>query len=84
MWSYYGAKTNIIDHYPCGSRDILFDQLASWSRDRNGQVIVCESGGADWMDFKFMKSHRTKSGMQSEVFWSNYPTAFDNEQLSLF
>ena len=38
-------------HYPKGSDQIDYEDLADWCRSRRGQVIVCENAGADWMDF---------------------------------
>lgn len=39
-------------HYRCGSGDIDFGALGQWCRERQGQVIACESVGADWLPFK--------------------------------
>src|SRR6185436_10913618 len=38
--------------------DINFVVLAEWSRNRDGQVIVCENTKAAWMDFKPMARMR--------------------------
>lgn len=38
--------------YPHGSKDIDYDALGAWCRTRAGQVIVCESEGADWLPFQ--------------------------------
>lgn len=70
-------------HYPCGTGDISYDSLALWSRARQGQAIVCESYGADWMDFKPLTTQKTRNGIQREMLWSNLPTAFDNQQIKL-
>lgn len=34
------------------TNDVNFQHLAQWSRERLGQVIVCENKGADWLPFK--------------------------------
>jgi hypothetical protein len=37
--------------YRCSARDIDFEHLSAWCRDRLGQVLVCENAGADWLPF---------------------------------
>ncbi len=70
--------------YVEGSKNICFKNLADWCKTRCGQVIVCETTKADWMDFKPMIAHKgSKKSMQSEAIWSNLPTAFDNIQIKL-
>jgi len=42
-----------------------YEKLASWCQTRNGQVIVCENSGADWLPFKELasiKSNGSKRG----------------------
>lgn len=58
-------------HYHYGSQDIDFEKLAAWCRKREGQVIVCENEGADWLPFKSLDSVKTtRSGRRSkEVIW---------------
>lgn len=54
---------------------IDYDFLSDWCRLRKGQVIVCESKGADWLPFKKLKDRRSTPGKQkkshitSEVIW---------------
>jgi len=72
------------DRYKYSNKHIDFSQLADWCKSRKGQAIVCETLGADWLDFKRMTTHHTRRGPQHEVIWSNLPTAFDIEQPSLF
>lgn len=69
--------------YPMSSRFIDFNFLATWCRERNGQIIVCESMKATWLDFKPMVLHKGRTGMQHEGIWTNEATAFDNIQLKL-
>lgn len=38
-------------HYKYASKDIDFDALGEWCKSRDGQVIVCENDGADWLPF---------------------------------
>lgn len=37
--------------YVCTSSKLCYTQLATWCLMRHGQVIVCESTGADWLPF---------------------------------
>lgn len=71
-------------HYRHSNKDIDFNKLAEWCKSRLGQTIVCEVSGATWLDFKMMDKHKTRTGWQNEVIWSNQKTAFDNFQQSLF
>lgn len=41
--------------------DIDYTRLSSWCRDRDGQVIVCENAGAEWLDFRSLGEHRRNS-----------------------
>ncbi len=51
--------------------------LAEWVRTRRGQVIVCESEGADWLPFKphltraRAPTSRPTSKLRNEVIWTN-------------
>lgn len=38
---------------------IDFDSLGEWCKTRNGQTIVCEKEGANWLDFIPLKSAKT-------------------------
>lgn len=38
-------------HYPHGSSAIDYDELGEWCRVREGQTIVCENAGANWLPF---------------------------------
>jgi 16S rRNA G966 N2-methylase RsmD len=69
--------------YPMSNKFIDYPALAKWSAERKGQIIVCENTKADWMDFKPMKRQRGSSGTTTEAIWSNLPTAYDSQQLSL-
>ncbi len=64
---------------------IDYVNLAMWSREREGQVVVCENTKADWMDFKPMSKMRgANAGYTTEAIWSNLPTSFDYQQKELF
>lgn len=60
------------------------NNLSPWTRERQGQIIVCENMKADWLPFKPMVAQDVLSGKNYEAIWCNFPTAFDNEQLNLF
>lgn len=64
-------------HYRFNSKGIDYTHLAEWSKDRQGQVIVCENHGADWLPFQpFQVSKGTpgasRTGMSKEVVWLGY------------
>ena len=77
----YGEATWFIDppyqkagaHYKYGSDGLDYDALATWCRSRQGQVIVCENDGADWLPFQELASTKTtRAGRRSmEVVWKN-------------
>lgn len=69
--------------YKESNKNINFESLKEWCLSLSGQTIVCESSKATWMNFKPMASHKTRTGFQKEVLWSNYPTNFDSIQLKL-
>lgn len=76
-----GAATWFVDppyqqagcHYRFGSKDINFEHLGEWCRNRGGQVIVCENFGADWLPFKKITDVKsTRKGRRSvEAVWIN-------------
>ncbi len=60
--------------YRCSSTNIDFQHLGEWCKSRNGQVLVCENEGADWLDFKpFLAQKAThgsgRSGVSMEVLY---------------
>jgi hypothetical protein len=69
--------------YKCSNKNLDYLKLAQWCKSREGQTIVCEKHGANWLNFKPITTQKTRFGRQSEVIWSNYPTAFDNEQTKI-
>ena len=55
--------------YKHSCKNIDFGRLADWSKERNGQVIVCENMGANWLDFKTLKSMRGVNGKNIEAVY---------------
>lgn len=52
--------------------NVDFKAIAKWSKQRRGQIIVCESGGANWLPFKHLantSSNIRKNSLSSEVMW---------------
>lgn len=70
--------------YYHSNKNIDYEALGKWCRNRNGQVIVCENTKATWMGFKPIKQMKGSIFKTTEAIWSNQQTAFDNEQQSLF
>lgn len=57
--------------YYFGHSKIDFKKLGAWCQDRQGQVIVCENDGADWLPFQFLAKHRGSMQSNTEVIWKN-------------
>ena len=60
--------------YRCGRKGIDYAHLGAWCREREGQVIVCENEGADWLPFAplYRTTTTPKAGTQKrsiEVVW---------------
>jgi len=70
--------------YKFGNKDIDYVKLSTWCQSRKGQIIVCENTNSNWLPFKPMRDMRGIAKRTTEAIWSNYPTAFDHEQLSMF
>lgn len=58
-------------HYTHGSAGINYLDLAAWCRGREGQVIACEGGEADWLPFESLGALRTtrKGRPAIEAVW---------------
>lgn len=58
-------------HYRHGPQDVDFAMLGDWCRAREGQVIVCENEGANWLPFMpLAKVKTTRANSRSvEVVW---------------
>jgi len=49
-----------------------YEELAQWCQTRQGQVIVCEQAGANWLPFEPFAKIRTAGKIYSEeVIWKN-------------
>lgn len=66
-------------YYRFGSKQIDYEALATWSRARRGQVIVCENEGATWLPFRKLADVKTTRAHRRsvEVYWLN---SFENGQ----
>ena len=67
--------------YRHGTTGIDYTALGAWCQARNGQVLVCEASGAEWLpfrDFGLVKAGPARK-TSSEVIWSN-EHATDEEQ----
>jgi len=60
-------------YYTYGSERIDFVSLGEWCRSRDGQIIVCENEGANWLPFRDLADVKTtRAGQRSkEVIWTN-------------
>lgn len=70
--------------YIHSNKKIDFTHLAQWSKQREGQVIVCENTKATWMDFMPLKPQRGSLYNSVEAIWSNIPiesTAYKAQKL---
>lgn len=56
---------------------IDYERLAEWCRTRDGQVIVCEGAGAEWLPFRPLGTTQrgTHRCLSAEKWWSNYRKA---------
>lgn len=70
--------------YVYSNKNINFPELALWSMDRKGQVIVCENTKADWMDFKPIAKQRGSTRTTTEAIWCNHETEYDTVNKLLF
>lgn len=58
--------------YRFGPNLLDYEELSEFARSRQGQVIVCEQKGADWLPFKHLyelSSHR--GSRRTEMIWTN-------------
>lgn len=70
--------------YVESSKNIDYDHLSNWCKERTGHVMVCENSKADWLPFKKFTVNKSGRGrLNMEAIWSNYPTPYDNVQLKL-
>jgi site-specific DNA-adenine methylase len=57
--------------YKFGNKEIDFDSLGKWCKNRSGQVIVCEGLGATWLPFEHLVDQKTKNGKYKELIYTN-------------
>jgi len=50
---------------------IDYEFLGNWCKERNGQVIVCENAGAEWLPFKNLVDLKGQRHNRKEVMWYN-------------
>ena len=68
--------------YKESSKNIDFKHLANWCQNRQGEVVVCENQGADWLPFEhFSNLVNNQRKATSEVV---YYQGFQEQQLPLF
>lgn len=73
------------EYYIKSNKQIDFNALANWCKERIGQAIVCENTKANWLPFIPMKRIQgSDNTFTTEAIWSNLPTAFDWQQQKLF
>lgn len=52
--------------------NIDYLHLAEWCKERQGQTIVCEQSGADWLEFYTLREVSNASNKKyKEVIWTN-------------
>lgn len=49
--------------------DIDYDSLATWCKERKGQIIVCENNNADWLNFKPLIEMQGQLHRSTEAIW---------------
>lgn len=61
-------------YYAHNQKHLDFSKLSSWCRLRRGQVIITESQGANWMDFRHHRTNKTIANTHStEMVWYSHP-----------
>lgn len=48
-----------------------YEFLGKWCKERQGQVMVCENQGADYLPFRFLTEHMGSIQKNIEVIWTN-------------
>lgn len=62
--------------YKFGNHQLDYAILSKWCQSRNGQVMVCENAGAEWLPFAALATQkgftdRGKVRHSQEVIWTN-------------
>lgn len=69
-------------NYKESSKNIDFTHLANWCKERQGEVIVCENDGADWLPFTYFS--KLKNVYNKQTHEVVYYQGFNESQLYLF
>jgi hypothetical protein len=56
-------------YYRHNANSIDFTHLANYCKNREGEVIVCENMGADWLDFIPLSEFRGQKNKNTEAIW---------------
>lgn len=59
------------EHYARSSKKLDFSKLATWAKNRLGQIIVCENASAQWLSFLPLARSGGTRRATTEVFWTN-------------
>lgn len=70
--------------YRVNNKNIDYDFLASWCKERQGQSIVCENNNGTWLPFVPIGKQRTQKRIQYEVMWTNGPSNYNVTQSQIF
>lgn len=62
----YGGK-----YYRHSNKNIDYDNLAKWCKERKGQTIVCENTKGNWLDFKPLVELNGQLHKTIEAIWIN-------------
>lgn len=60
-----------VGKYYFGFNKMDFKSLSAWCQEREGQVIVCENEGADWLPFRPLVVFHGSVRSKVEVIWTN-------------
>lgn len=58
-------------YYKYGSKHIDYEHLGNWCKQKEGQIIVCEAEGQNWLPFVPLVSSRGNRYLHKEVVWTN-------------
>lgn len=57
------------EYYRFSNKNINYNELGKWCKERKGQIIVCENTKADWMDFKPLVEMHGQLHTTTEAIW---------------
>lgn len=58
-------------YYKFGNKNINYEELSNWCKERYGEIIVCENSKADWLDFKSLVEMRGNKFNTTECMYYN-------------